>query len=230
MGRLVVFFVVVLLALQVLRQVPVIGGVFQIPLFGFWIAAILVAAVSSKLAATWVDRRKQRALERQLGTVDTPHNLGKLGALFVAQRRFGKALGYLARAIEGEPEVAEWHYRAGCALVGLGRYAEAVEALERCVAINEEYAYGGVLLRLAEALQGRGDPQLALEPLERFERNHGPNPESAYRRGVALRKLGRREEAREALALVGDLAGKMAGYQRKGAWTWVLRAQLARMG
>ena len=64
---------------------------------------------------------------------------------------------------------------------------------------------------------------------ERFERNHGPNPESAYRRGLALRQLGRKDDAARALAEVGDLAGKTVGFQKKGVWTWVLRAQLARI-
>ena len=38
-----------------------------------------------------------------------------------------------------------------------------------------------------------------------------------------------REQAREALSEVGELAGSMAGYQRKGAWGWVVRALLARV-
>lgn len=230
MGRLILFFVVVLVVLQVLRHVPVIGGIFQIPLIGFWLAAILVSAVGSKLAADWVDRRKKRALERQLGVVDTPHNLGKLGALLVAQGRHKQALEYLAKAIEGDPDTPEWYYRAGCALLGLSRFDDAVDALEACAERNEEHAYGAVLLRLAEAWLGRGQPDRALEVLERFERNHGPSPESTYRRGLALKKLGRRDDARSALAEVSRLANTATGLQKKGAWSWVLRAWVAQFG
>lgn len=229
MLRLLGFFVVVLLVLQVLRHVPLLGAVFQIPFVGFWLAAVLVSAGGSKLAADWVDRRKQRALERQLGTVDTPHNLGKLGALLVAQRRYRRALDYLDRAIDGEPETAEWPYRKGIALIGLSRHAEAVEALEACTAINEDHAYGGAQLRLAQAQLAVGEAGAALAILERFELSHGKSPESAYRRGLSLKGLDRAQEARAALAEVSELARQVTGYQKRGAWKWVLRASWARV-
>ena len=229
MLRLIGFFLTVLLVLSVARHLPVVGGLFQIPLFGFWLSAILVSVVGSKLAANWVDRRKERAMERRLGEVDTPHNLGKLGSLLLGQRRHARALGYLERAIEGEPEVAEWRYRAGCALLGLGRYGDAIEALEACAAMNEGHAYGQVLLRLAQAHQGNGQAAPALEALERHDTNHGSNPESAYRRGVALKALGRRDEAHAALGAVADLVQGSPSYQRRAAWPWVLRASWARV-
>jgi tetratricopeptide (TPR) repeat protein len=227
--RLLGFFVVVLLVLNVARHLPLVGGLFQIPLFGFWLAAILVSAVGSKFAGNWVDRRKERSLERQLGEVDTPHNLGKLGSLLLAQGRHARALGYLGRAINGEPDVAEWRYRAGCALLGLGRPEEAVDVLIHCMKINEGHAYGQVLLRLGQAYQGAGQAAEALEILERYDVNHGPCPESAYRRGLALKALGRGEEARAALSSVGELVKQAPAYQRRGTWPWVARAGWARI-
>jgi len=227
--RLLGFFVVVLLVLRVARHLPLVGGLFQIPLIGFWLAAILVSVVGSKLAGNWVDRRKEKAFERQLGEVDTPHNLGKLGSLLLSQRRPARALGYLGRAISGEPEVAEWRYRAGCALLSLRRFEEAIDTLQTCLGINEGHAYGQVLLRLAEAHQGNREPELALEALKRHDVNHGANPESAYRHGLAFKALGRGEEARAAWASVTELVQQAPSYQRRAAWPWIARAGLARL-
>jgi len=96
------------------------------------------------------------------------------------------------------------------------------------VALEEEHAYGAVQLRLGEALTRAGQAEAALAAFERFERNHGPSPESAYRSGLALRRLGRTAEAHASFARVSDLAAKAATYQRGANRGWVLRAFLAR--
>lgn len=228
MVRLIGFFLVVLLLLHGLRAVPVIGAIFRVPLFGFWITAILLSAVLSKLAAMALDRRKVRQLMRRLGAVDTPHNQGKLGTLLVTQGRFREAREPLERATAGEPDSAEWWYRLGCARIGSRDPVGAVAALERAVAIDEDHAYGAALLRLAEARTQAGEGGPALDTLERFTRTHGPNPESAYRRGRALRALGRSSEARAAFAEVPVLAEQVARYQRRAASAWVARSYLAR--
>jgi len=228
--RLVGFFVLVLILLQVLRHVPILGAIFQVPFLGFWFTAILLSAGLSGVAAWSLDRRRQQALMRQLGAVETPHNLGKLGSLLEHQGRHRSAVPYLERAALGEPESAEWHYRLGCARLGLGELTGALESLRRAAEINAEHAYGAVLLRTAEAETRHGQPERALAELARFERNHGPNPESAYRRGVALRALGEKDQAAAAFAEVGARAREMARYRRKGSARWVMRAFLARVG
>lgn len=230
MLRLLGFFVLVLVVLQLLRLVPVLGVPFRIPLLGFWLSAILVGAGLSKLAADALDRRRQRALERRLGAVDTPHNRGKLGTLLLTQGRAARALPHLEAAAAGESETAEWHYRLGIARLALRRNAEALAAFERAAALDPDHAYGAVWLRLAEAARANGDPERALEVLGRFERERGATPESAFRRGRALRSAGRRGEARAAFAEVPALARGLAAYQRKDAVGWVARAFLARLG
>ena len=232
MLRLVGFFVLVFFVLHVLRvvlePVPVIGALFRVPLLSFWLTAVLVSVAISKLTADALDRRRRGALIRQLGAVDTPHNMGKLASLFVAQRRYRRALPYLEKAVAGEPEVAEWHYRKGQAHLGLRQPDAAIESLSNALRIEEEHAYGAALMRYAEAQQHSADPGGSLESIERFERNHGPNPESAYRRGLALRALGRKTEALAALREVPRLARQAARYQKKLSTGWVLKAALAR--
>ena len=112
----------VLVALEVLRHLPFVGGLFRIPLLGFYLAAVVVAVLASRYAAYALDRRKQRDLVRKLGAVDTPHNQGKLGQLLESQGHHRKAIPLLERAAAGEPEVADWHFRLGRCLIAGDRY------------------------------------------------------------------------------------------------------------
>jgi tetratricopeptide (TPR) repeat protein len=222
--RLAGFFLVVLVVLLVLQQVPFVGAVFRVPILGFWGTAILVSAVASKTADLAVARRQVRGWRRQLGAVETAHNQGKLGALLVARRRWREALPCLERAVAGEPEVVEWRYRLGCAQLRTGRTKEALATLSRAAEAEEEHAYGAVLMRLAEAALKAGDPQGSIVALDRRDRNHGPNAESAWRRGVALRALGKRGDARASFRRSVELARTSAGYQEKQDRWWALRA------
>jgi tetratricopeptide (TPR) repeat protein len=140
-----------------------------------------------------------------------------------------KAVPHLQNAVEGEPEVTEWRFRLGMAQLALGQNAEALASLGRAAEMDEEYGYGAVQLRLSEAHLAAGDPEQALAHLDVFDRNHGPNPESAFRRGQALKKAGRRQEASESFARVGDLARSAAKFQRREAQKWAFRATLARL-
>lgn len=232
MLRLLGFFVLVLVTLGLARSllggVPVIGPLLHVPLLGFWIVAALLSMGVSKLATTSLDRGKQRALERRLGAVETPHNQGKLGSLLLQQGRYKAALPSLERAAEGEPDVAEWAYRLGLARQRSGSLEPALEAYGQALSLDEGVGFGEPLLRGAETLLRLGRAEDALAWLERFERNHGPSPESAYRRGLASGKLGLKEEAEQALGQVAQLAEQRVGSQRRSDGTWVLRARLAR--
>jgi tetratricopeptide (TPR) repeat protein len=227
MLRLVGFFVVTLVVLHLLRQVPLLGPLFDIPILGFWGAAILVSAAASKLADAALRRRRMHRRLRDLVHVETPHNQGKLGSLLAGEGRYRQAVPHLEHAVAGEPGVAEWRYRLGCALLRTRRSKEAAAALEQAAAIDEEHAYGAVLARLAEARLAAGDPEGALEAIRRRERNHGPDAESAYRRGLAEKAVGRRTEARASFAETRRLAGSAARFQRAQARKWALLSYFA---
>jgi len=227
--RFLGFFLLTFAALWVLRQVPGLGRLFDVPLLGFYLAAVIVSVVLARVGTRAVDRRRLGGEVRRLGAVDTPHNRGKLGSLHLAAGRARKAVPHLEVAVLGEPDEVEWRFRLGQAYLASGRPQEAAEALARAVELDEEHAYGGVLLSLARARQVAGDPRGALEALERFERNNGPSAESAYRRGQALRWAGEKERARGALGEVGALAAQAPRYQRAEARGWALRALWSRL-
>lgn len=227
MLRLVGFFVLCLLAMQVLQALPGIGGFFH-GLFGFWIVAILLSLGLTRLSGWMLKRARLQRRLSELGQVDSPRNFGKLGALYVAHGRPRAALEPLDRALEADPENLEWRYRRGQAQLALGRAEEAVADFERVANVDEEYQYGGVQLSLAEACTRVGNYAGALEALGRFDRNHGEKPESVYRRGLALRAAGRRDEARRSFARVAEVARGGARFQRRESAGWAARAALAR--
>ncbi len=229
MLRMIGFFAGTLLLLHLLRGVPVVGAVFQIPLIGFFLAAAVLSVGLSKGSAYLLQRRRFHATVRNLEAVESPHNQGKLGTLLLSQGRAREALGYLERATAGDPDSLEWRFALGAARLGARDPEGAVAVLDAVAAEDEEYRYGAVQLRLAEARLGAGDAAGSLEALERFERNHGPSPESAYRRGLAHRAAGDPEAARAALDEVGRLASRAASFQRAEARRWSWRAAWARL-
>jgi hypothetical protein len=226
---LVGFFLLTFAVLWVLRQIPGLGAVFGIPFLGFFLAAILVSSFFAWFGSRAVDRRRFRRAASQLGAVETPHNQGKLGSLLLAQGRARAAAECLARAVAGEPDSLEWRYRHGLALLRSGKPAQAAREFEFAAARDEEYAYGELLLRLAQAQQAAGEPARALEALERHRRCQGETPEALYRRALALRALRRGDEARAALGRMGEVTRTRAQYQKRGDAKWVLLAWLRRV-
>lgn len=226
MLRLLGFFVGVILLLQLLQLLPGIGWLFH-GLIGFWLAAILLSAILARVAARLTARQRLRARLRELGTVDSPHMQGKLGVLLLAHGYRTKALEPLEAAVAAEPEVPEWRYRLGVALLELGRTEEARPHLEAVAVSDEEFAYGGVQLHLAEAVTELRDGERALGALATFDRNHGPNAESVFRRGKALASLGRRDEAKAAYREVEEVAREAVKFKKASQREWVARARLA---
>jgi tetratricopeptide (TPR) repeat protein len=228
--RLIGFFVLAVLLASLLRYVPLIGPFFEhAGIFGILIAAALLSAALSRVGERMASSRKLRSELRALADVGNAHNHGKIGALHLASGRARTALEHLEQAVRGEPDVAEWQHRLGLARLRVADVAGALEAFDRCVAIDEEHAYGTAQMRRAECMQRLGRPQDSLDVLALFERNHGPSPEETYRRGLALRALGKKREARAAFTEVGELARKATRYQRRKAGWWALRAGFARI-
>jgi len=227
MLRLVLFFLCALVLTSLLREVPVVGAIFRVPILGFWVSAILLSVIAARWADRAVSFQRRRRFVRDLGVVDTPANRGKLGAYLVSEGRAKDALPHLVAAREGEPERNEWAYRLGEAQLANGDAAAARATLDGLLARDEEHAYGRALWMSAEAARAAGDPTDALGRLDRHQRNHGPTAEASYTRGLALRSLGRRDEARAAFREVGRLA---ASNRRLGGGTprsLIVRAWLA---
>jgi len=230
MLRLLGFFALTLVVYMLLTSLPFVGRIAgAVPILGFLLAAAIVSRGISKWGGMALARGKEKALMRELGAVETPHNQGKLGLLLLKQGRYRRAIPLLEAVVRAEPDSAEWNYRLGCAYAGAKQWDSAAEGLMRSTGIDEEHAYGGAMMRLAEALLMLGDGEGSLRALERIDINHGPGPECAYRKGLAYKLLGRKEDAAQAFASVRQLAADAVGYQKKDAALWSLRATAARV-
>ncbi|MCE9593924.1 MAG: tetratricopeptide repeat protein [Planctomycetes bacterium] len=223
MAGVVGWFLLIFGAMFVLSLIPGLGALFH-GFWGFWITALVVSAIGSWITRRLVERRRFESKRRALVGVDSGHNQGKLGALLLASGRARAALEPLERAVAAEPKSPEWRYRLGLARLGAGRLRPAEEALASAAAIDAEYAYGDLQLRLAETRTRLGDVESARASLDLFDRNHGPSPESAYRRGLVERRAGRRDAARASFAQVAVLAERAAQFQRGRNRGWVARA------
>ena len=224
MARLVAFFLCTFVALQLLRLVPFIGGLFRMPLVGFFLASIVVSLIVSRYGSAALSRKQLRRRMRDLGNVDTPHNQGKLGSLTLTAGNAKGAIAPLERALAGEPESLEWRWRLGLAQMESGRASDAAATLAVAYARDEDYAYGELAERYAEAQLASGDAQAALVTLERTERHRGGSPRSAYLLGRTQRALGDRPAARKYFALVGERVSKLGRLKPKGSDWLALQA------
>lgn len=197
--------------------------------WGFWIAVILMSAVTAHFSARLLERRRTRRQISELGRVDTAHNQGKLGTLLLQRGSVRSAIQALERAVAGEPGVAEWRYRLGAALRASGEHARAAKELAAALAIAPAHAYGDVAVELALARQAQGDDAGALQALDHGEREHGETVRTSFLRGKSLARLGRKEEARAAFLQVSEIARRLPEFSRRGTLRWRAQAWLARL-
>lgn len=222
----IVFFVAALVFSSLMRHVPGLGWLFR-GIWGFWIAVMLLSAGTAWLSAKWRDHLRLRSARFAFSQVDTAHNQGKLGTLLLQTGRTRSAIQALERAVAGEPESAEWHYRLGSALRASRENQRAAAELESALRIAPAHAWGEVGIELALARRSLGDAGGALEALDAREREHGESVRSAYLRGSLLAQLGRRDQARAAFREVGELARRSPRFSRKGTLRWRVLAALA---
>lgn len=206
-------------------MVPGLRGLTRMPILGLLLTSMLAAALLRHWEAWQVQRKQTAASIRDLSRVETPEQQGKLGSLLLSKGKARQALEPLQNAAQGDPGRLEWRYRLGCCELELGRPAQALEWLEDVVAREEEHAFGAAIMRLIECRFALGEHSQALAALERFERNHGPNPESAYRRGQALLELGQREAGKSALAEVPVLMEALPAAHRKPMRAYAIKAK-----
>jgi len=229
MLRLVGFFALVLVAYRFLVVMPVVGPVLgRLGIFGYWAVAILVSVLLARLGEKLVQRALLKKRMRDLGVVETPNNEGKLGTMLLQSGRVRAAVPHLEAAFAGQPEVSDWAFGLGRAMLTLGKPEKAGSYFARVVADSPIHGYGGAYLGLADAALALGRAEGALEALDQHDQHHGANPKSLYLRGKALRALGRKDEARVAFGKVLELGSDLPKFQRKGYLSLAFKAMLAR--
>jgi len=142
-----------------------------------------------------------------------------LGGLRLQQGDSGEAADLLAEAVRLAPNDPAAQAQYGMALVGLGRFDEAVSHFNPALAAKPQMVLA--LTGRAAAFRGLGRTQQSLADYDVVVTIDPGNPDAWSGRGALLHKLGRTEEALEsfnrALALWPDFAEAL---QNRGALLW----------
>jgi tetratricopeptide (TPR) repeat protein len=117
-----------------------------------------------------------------------------LAEIRIQANRFEEALPHLTEALRIRPDDPSAHLGLGRALAGVGRDEEAVTALERASELAPHDVQPWI--DRARIAVRRNRPDDALAALDRAVAIDPYEPEVHYQRGLALARLGRREEAR----------------------------------
>ena len=102
-----------------------------------------------------------------------------LGILYIMQRNFEPAIGLLEKATQKQPNNPDPYFHLGQAYQGAGKYKEAVEVLQKSIALNPSLAHNDYQVGTAH-----------------------------YRLGQSLIKIGRTAEGEKELQISSDLKSK----------------------
>ena len=102
-----------------------------------------------------------------------------LGILYIMERKFEPAIALLEKAVSKQPNNPDPYFHLGQAYQGAGRHKEAVEVLQKTIALNPSLTHNDYQVTTAH-----------------------------YRLGQSLLKVGRTEEGQKQLKLAADLKQK----------------------
>lgn len=155
---------------------------------------------------------------------EEPEVLELLGRLYEQQGEDGKALEVFQKALRDAPTL-EIRFRTGALLSRVGRHDEAIELLEEVA--TEAPDRPPIQLELAKAYSERRDFGKAAELFSRILEQEPDHREANYYLAVALRALGKREEAIERIRHLLSLAEGEGGPESDGDYQHRLKSFLA---
>ncbi|UCC15588.1 MAG: tetratricopeptide repeat protein, partial [Gammaproteobacteria bacterium] len=142
-------------------------------------------------------------------SADAPETLFATARALVAQRRFGKAIEYLDRALELRPDTAEWIRYRGDILQIVARHEDALKDFEELISLSPSDALARQ--KLAHSFRSLGRIQEAEKAfLEALQLDSG-SVDSMADLGNLYRDAGRHREAVEWLSKAVDGAPSDSG-------------------
>jgi tetratricopeptide (TPR) repeat protein len=216
-GSYYLFWLVAPLVLSAVTRHPVLAAV---ALIGF-------------LARRWLPdpflffKYSGRVAGLQQDIAANPHNAAaqrELALIYLEKRRPGKAVPLLAAALERDPESPDLHHHLGRALLGCGRWQEAVDHLVTAVTADPRLAYGAPYLHAGEALLQLRRFDDAEEAFSRAVAVNASSVEARTKLGFARAGRGDGEGARTAFAAARTTYRQLPGFSKRRSWPWALRA------
>src|SRR5689334_11783689 len=115
-----------------------------------------------------------------------------LGILYIMDRKFEPAIALLEKATQKQPNNPDPYFHLGQAYQGAGRHKEAIEVLQKTIALNPSLAHNDYQVTTAH-----------------------------YRLGQSLMKVGRTDEGQKELQLAADLKQKGFKLDEKNLGTYL---------
>ena len=174
-----------------------------------WIPAALLIATLSLLS--WRQSSNYRDIET-LWRATIAKNPGcwmaynNLGSRRLEERRHDEAIGYLEKALELKPDLAEAQYNLGNCFLAKGESARAIQPYQASLQVRPNDTKTRTNLAICLATIGRTDEAIA--EFEETLRSDPGSAEAHYNLGYLFKQLGRQDEAllhlREAVRLKPD--------------------------
>ena len=149
-----------------------------------------------------------------------PYHYEKLGQIYLEQRNFQQALEPFQEAINRDLDMLEARYGLAKSLHGLGRFADASEALEGLVAIDKKFDYGNALFGLAECYRLAGMEDKALQTYENVINSYRFF-KAYYHYARLLDKRGKKQEAISCMKSIIGTSKNLPEYKLEKERHWI---------
>ena len=152
----------------------------------------------------------------------------QLGLIYQQRRDFARAKQYFRNATRIDPNEADAHYQLGCILRREGQTADALEELETAAAIDDKHASSEVWREIGAACLELSQDARARNILAIYTQRRPFDAEGLYWYGVALMRVGEKNEARGAFEAAKEAVRTAPPHRRRqiGKWEGMAAKQL----
>ncbi|SRR5579883_137595 len=149
----------------------------------------------------------------------------QLGLIYQKRRQYTEAIARFQRAVEIDPKEPEPHYQLGRIARQQNRVDDAVRHLTTAASLNEKLEQNEVWRELGAAYLDANRLNESLQALEKFINRREYDPEGLYWYGVALKRTGRVEQAREMFRRAIEAVRTMPSHRRAELRQWGSRSK-----
>lgn len=207
---------------------PLIGN-FSYFLLSPWVLYMLYRSYSPDVRSLGDTMNSRRSFRRQLeAAMLNPRDADahyQLGLIYQQRRQLDEAVASFRRAIEIYPQEADAQLQLGRVLRSQGKSAEALPHFEASVKADSNVSRQEGWRDLGAALAELGQVDRALPMLERYINHRSYDPEGLFAYAMALKKVGRTEEARDALRQTVEAVQTAPQYRRGQLRQWASQAK-----
>lgn len=149
----------------------------------------------------------------------------QLGLIYQQRRNYTEAIARFSRAVEIDSSETDAHHQLGCIALEQKRYDDARKHFAAVLALDNKHSSGEAWRGLGAADLQLGRAEQALSDLETYIARREFDPEGLYWMAMALKKLGRTEEARDAFQRAIEAARTAPPHRRRYTAPWGRQAK-----